>query len=82
MPHCFIHMSSRVRTYFWAAGADSAMDVAGWWASPGEVRADGHRLGWSEADVEAATFAWLDGADVLCYFFRSKDGITCGGNTF
>ena len=60
MPHCFIHMSSRVRTYFWAAGADSTMDVAGWWASSGEVRADGHRLGWSEADVEAATFAWLE----------------------
>ena len=60
MPHCFIHRSSRVRNYFWTAGADSTVDVAGWWTSPGEVKPDGRRLGWSEADVEAATFAWLE----------------------
>ena len=36
------------------------MDVAGWWAAAGEVREDGQRLGWSEADVETATFAWLE----------------------
>ena len=60
MPYCFIHMSGRVRNYFWAAGTDSTMDVAGWWASSGEVGADGHGLSWSEADVEAATFAWLE----------------------
>ena len=36
------------------------MDVAGWWATAGEVEEDGQRLGWSEADVRAATFAWLE----------------------
>ena len=34
--------------------------IAGWWAAAGEVREDGQRLGWSEADVETAAFAWLE----------------------
>ena len=53
-------MTSHVRDYFLAAGVGSAEDLAWWWARVGEVEADAHRLGWSEADRVAAEFAWSE----------------------
>ena len=39
------------------AGADTAEDLAGWWAGPEEVEEDTQRLGWTEADRLGTVFA-------------------------
>ena len=60
MPHCFVHLPPTVRTHLLAAGANSAEDLAGWWAGSEEAEADAGRLGWTEADRLGALFAWSE----------------------
>ena len=60
MPHCLVHATAAVQSYFLRKGVRRAQDVAGWWRHEGEVQATGARLGWSEADLQGAVVTWSE----------------------